>query len=251
MFDDFFRMLNKSIDPPSPANAMEKNTSLYEYSGALTNVRFSVFGLGNSSYPKYCSYGIFLDSCLEQLGAERVHTLGLGDELCGQEESFRTWSVGVYKSAVETFCIDTDTSFVDSLSNDELGWSPQTIRLTLVDSKEAPNICESLSKLHGRKILPCTLANRKNLHTENSDRKTHLIELNTQGHGGELQYKPGDHIGIFAQNRKELVDAILTKVANAPPCDQLVKVEILKEKPTVFGKICGHFVPTGHQLLDF
>ena len=66
-------------------------------------------------------------------------------------------------------------------------------------------------------------------------RKTDLIELNTEGYSGELQYKPGDHIGIFAQNRIELVDAILAKVTNAPPSDKLIKVEVLREKPTVFG----------------
>ena len=152
-------MLNKNNEPTS-------DVSLYEYSGALTNVRFSVFGLGNSSYPKYCSFGQFLDESFEKLGAERVFKLGMGDELCGQEESFRTWSASVFKSAVETFCIDTDTSFVDSLSNDELGWSPHTIRLTLMDGKERPEICERLSKLHNKKILPCKLVNRKNLQTE-------------------------------------------------------------------------------------
>ena len=51
-----------------------------------------------------------------------------------------------------------------------------------------------------------------------------------------MQYKPGDHIGILASNRKELVDNILAKVTNAPPPDQLVKIEILKEKPNLFGK---------------
>lgn len=58
-----------------------------------------------------------------------------------------------------------------------------------------------------------------------------------QGYAGELEYKPGDHVGIIAANRKELVDALLTKVSSAPPHDQLVKVEILKEKTTVFGEI--------------
>lgn len=48
-----------------------------------------MFGLGNSSYPKFCSYSKFLDSSLFELGADRIFELGLGDELCGQEESFR------------------------------------------------------------------------------------------------------------------------------------------------------------------
>ena len=70
---------------------------------------------------------------------------------------------------------------------------------------------------------------------EKSGRQTLNVGLNTQGYAGELEYKPGDHIGLFAANRKELVDDVLAKVSNAPPHDQLVKVEILKEKTTVFG----------------
>lgn len=60
-------------------------------------------------------------------------------------------------------------------------------------------------------------------------------ELNTHGSASELQYRPGDHVGLLAANRQDLVDALLAKIANAPPHDQLVKVEILKEKTTVFG----------------
>lgn len=39
----------------------------------------------------------------------------------------------------------------------------------------------------------------------------------------------------MASNRKELVDAILSKVTNAPTPDQLVRVEVLREKTNVFG----------------
>lgn len=73
------------------------NESIYNNSGALTNVRFSVFGLGNSSYPKFCSFAKFLDTSLHELGAERIYELGLGDELFGQEESFRLWCASVFK----------------------------------------------------------------------------------------------------------------------------------------------------------
>lgn len=66
-------------------------------------------------------------------------------------------------------------------------------------------------------------------------RVTLCAELNTVGFSGELQYKPGDHVGLFAANRKEYVEAILARATNAPPPDQLVKVEILKEKTTAFG----------------
>jgi sulfite reductase alpha subunit-like flavoprotein len=90
--------------------------------------------------------------------------------------------------------------------------------------------------LHSRKILPCKLIAKRNLQKENSGRVTLWVALNTHGSSSELQYKPGDHVGLLGSNRKELVDAVLSKVTNAPPHDQLVKVEVLKEKTTVFGE---------------
>lgn len=80
------------------SNGLNNNSqSIYNNSGALTNVRFAVFGLGNSSYPKFCSFGKFLDSCFSELGAERIYEFGTGDELCGQEDSFRRWCANAFK----------------------------------------------------------------------------------------------------------------------------------------------------------
>jgi len=39
-----------------------------------------VFGLGNKTYENYNSMGKFVDRKLEELGAERVFELGLGDD---------------------------------------------------------------------------------------------------------------------------------------------------------------------------
>ncbi len=69
-----------------------------------------------------------------------------------------------------------------------------------------------------------------------NSRITLFVELSTHGLSSEMQYKPGDHIGLLAQNRVEIVDSILAKVTNAPPPDQLVKIELLKEKANLFGK---------------
>ena len=78
-------------------NNNSNNQSMFANSGALSNVRFSVFGLGSSSYPKFCSFAKIVDACLGELGAERIAELGLGDELCGQEESFRRWCATAFK----------------------------------------------------------------------------------------------------------------------------------------------------------
>jgi len=39
-----------------------------------------VFGLGNKTYENFNSMGKFVDKKLEELGAERVFELGLGDD---------------------------------------------------------------------------------------------------------------------------------------------------------------------------
>jgi sulfite reductase alpha subunit-like flavoprotein len=38
-----------------------------------------------------------VDTLLEELGGERILKMREGDELCGQEEAFRTWAKKVFK----------------------------------------------------------------------------------------------------------------------------------------------------------
>lgn len=128
----------------------------------MQNVNFSVFGLGNSSYPKFCSFAKFVDKSLKDSGAECIHELGLGDELNGQEDAFKKWSVNTFKKALEMFCIDIDNAFIQSIS-DEFSWSPNNTRLIDYNSKQNMDLCQSLGKLHSRNILPCILNNKKNL----------------------------------------------------------------------------------------
>lgn len=59
--------------------------------------RFSVFGLGSRAYPHFCAFAHAVDTLFEELGGERILRMGEGDELCGQEESFRTWAKKVFK----------------------------------------------------------------------------------------------------------------------------------------------------------
>lgn len=39
-----------------------------------------VFGLGNKTYEHYNEIAIYIDHRLEELGATRVHEIGLGDD---------------------------------------------------------------------------------------------------------------------------------------------------------------------------
>lgn len=56
-----------------------------------------MFGLGSRAYPHFCAFGRAVDTLLEELGGERILKMREGDELCGQEEAFRTWAKKVFK----------------------------------------------------------------------------------------------------------------------------------------------------------
>lgn len=59
--------------------------------------RFCVFGLGSRAYPHFCAFARAVDTRLEELGGERLLQLGQGDELCGQEEAFRSWAQATFQ----------------------------------------------------------------------------------------------------------------------------------------------------------
>lgn len=48
-------------------------------------------------YPQFCAFAHAVDDKLAELGARRVTSIGEGDELNGQEESFSVWACTVFK----------------------------------------------------------------------------------------------------------------------------------------------------------
>ena len=76
--------------------------------------------------------------------------------------------------------------------------------------------------------------NRKNLQSACSERETILVQLDLDGH--PLKYQPGDHGVIYPVNDPDHVTTVIERLAGAPPRDQLVKLEWLREKQTPLGK---------------
>lgn len=70
--------------------------SLHEYltnnECDLSGLHYAVFGLGNKTYEHFNEIGKFFDRRLEELGAERVFELGLGDDDANLEEDFMRYA---------------------------------------------------------------------------------------------------------------------------------------------------------------
>uniref|UniRef100_A0A8C3A1G8 Nitric oxide synthase n=1 Tax=Cyclopterus lumpus TaxID=8103 RepID=A0A8C3A1G8_CYCLU len=208
-----------------------------EGTGPLANVRFSVFGLGSRAYPHFCAFAHAVDTLFEELGGERILRMGEGDELCGQEESFRTWAKKVFKAACDVFCVGDDVNIEkanDSLISNDRSWKKSKFRLTY--TAEAPALTEALNSVHKKKVFAAKMLESQNLQSPKSNRSTIFVRLHTNNHE-RLSYQPGDHLGIFPGNHEDLVTALLEKLEDAPPVNQIVKVEFLEERNTALGAI--------------
>uniref|UniRef100_F7IJJ9 Nitric oxide synthase n=1 Tax=Callithrix jacchus TaxID=9483 RepID=F7IJJ9_CALJA len=209
----------------------------FESAGPLANVRFSVFGLGSRAYPHFCAFGHAVDTLLEELGGERILKMREGDELCGQEEAFRTWAKKVFKAACDVFCVGDDVNIEkanNSLISNDRSWKRNKFRLTYV--AEAPELTQGLSNVHKKRVSAARLLSRQNLQSPKSSRSTIFVRLHTNG-SQELQYQPGDHLGVFPGNHEDLVNALMERLEDTPPVNQMVKVELLEERNTALGVI--------------
>lgn len=200
--------------------------------GPLSNVRFAVFGLGSSAYPNFCAFGQYMDNILAELGGERILQLAFGDEICGQEQSFRNWAPKIYKVACDIFCLDADEGISDMCllsQNDSL--TVNTVRL--VPTKCEEKLEDSLKKYHNKKVIKCLLKTSPiNLtNSSENDKTTILLRISAPN----VDYEPGDHLGIFPINNIELVEGILKRLSGLDDPDQILQLQILVEKQTPNG----------------
>ncbi|XP_062874328.1 nitric oxide synthase, brain [Trichomycterus rosablanca] len=219
-----------SSDEPEPK-------AHFESTGPLANVRFSVFGLGSRAYPHFCAFAHAVDTLFEELGGERILRMGEGDELCGQEEAFRTWAKKVFKAACDVFCVGDDVNIEkanNSLISNDRSWKKNKFRMTY--TSESPTLTQALYNIHKKKVSGAKFMMRQNLQSVKSNRSTIYVQLHANNHDS-LKYLPGDHLGIFPGNHEDLVTALIDKLEDAPPVNQIIRVEFLEERNTALGVI--------------
>lgn len=192
--------------PPPPHEASDL--------GPLSNVRFAVFGLGSSAYPNFCAYGKYVDKILADLGGERIHKLATGDELRGQEQSFRMWARSVFEQACDVFCVGDDIGPIEMTPSMEenIAWSPDKVRLFQKATDKNPPLGFGLSKGSSRRVVESRLVSRKVLQWDKEDDKKTIMVVLEASSDSELKYAPGDHIGIYAVNRDDIVNGIVQRL---------------------------------------
>ncbi|CAN8015208.1 unnamed protein product, partial [Ixodes persulcatus] len=173
------RTTSMSFVRKNSVNASENDTGspppAHETSdlGPLSNVRFAVFGLGSSAYPNFCAYGKYVDKILADLGGERICKLTTGDELRGQEQSFRLWAKSVFEQACDVFCVGDGIGPIEMTPSMEenIAWSPDKVRLDRKATDKNPVLGFGLSKGSSRRVVVSRLVSRKVLQWDPEDDK--------------------------------------------------------------------------------
>ncbi|AFJ01549.1 Sulfite reductase (NADPH) flavoprotein alpha-component [Methylophaga frappieri] len=181
-------------DPPD--NAMD----LYEFLNGkkapkLNDLKYSVLSLGDSSYEYFCQTGIDFDKRLSELGA---------------------------KAIIDRVDCDVDyDDLADKWIEDFLN-SIETTAPAAAASAPATLASAGTTSAYDRKnpFMAPMLTNQL-LNGKGSNKETRHIEISLEESG--LQYKPGDALGVYAQNDPALVAALIT--ALKLDAEQVIRVD--------------------------
>lgn len=167
-------------DPPDNALSYYEDF-MSEAMPRLAAVKYSVCGLGDTSYEHFCKMGKDFDARLAALGAERVHDRADCD--VDYQATFDAWLAAALKAfpGAEAPAITLPAP----ASSHDGGHGAY--------DKNNPYLSEILEKV----VLNGTGSSKEVLH----------VELSLEGSG--LTYEPGDALGICPVNRASVVEEVL------------------------------------------
>lgn len=193
-------------DPPDNAVAFYE-AFMSDAMPKLAGVKYSVCGLGDTSYEHFCKMGKDFDARLAALGAERVHNRADCD--VDYQAAFDAWLAAALKAFPGGEAAAPAVTLPAAPAASHGGGHGAY-------DKNNPYLSEILGKI----VLNGTGSSKEVLH----------LELSLEGSG--LTYEPGDALGICPVNRASMVEEVLAATglsANAKLGDTTL-VEALKNE---------------------
>lgn len=158
----------------------------------LEELRYSVLSLGDSSYELFCKTGKNFDQRLEELGGTRLSTRTDCD--LDYDEPAGEWMDNVLSALTATQGAPAQATEINMAVENNL------LSGQLTYSRTSPFEAEVLENI--------------NLNGRGSNRETHHLELSLEG--SNLQYEPGDSLGIYPENNPVLVDKLIDTMGWQP-----------------------------------
>lgn len=179
----------------------------------LDGLKYSVLALGDTSYEFFCQTGKDFDQRLQELGGTPIVPR-----------------------------VDCDVDFDEAAAewmNDVLASLSSTPATAGTLSSEAVVAAVSGGETEYNRTNPfkAEVLENLNLNGRGSDRETRHIELSLEG--SNLDYEPGDSLGVFPENHPRLVDELISAMGwNA---DERVTVNKSGEQVSVYEALLRYF----------
>jgi len=198
-----------------PDNGKEFHEFLHgRKAGKLNGVRYSVLGLGDSSYEHFCQAGRDFDTRLAALGAERIHPRADCD--VDYDDTAAQWIEG----ALNAFA-DTAAHVVDAQRARPVAAPRGNGNVTPLYSKKHPFLAAALANI--------------NLSGHGSRKEVRHLELSLDG--SALNYEPGDSVGVLPTNDP----AVVAELLEALGLDPASSVDVGNEATTLEFALAHHY----------
>ncbi|MBJ9974042.1 molybdopterin-dependent oxidoreductase [Pseudomonas sp. S75] len=183
-------------DPPDNAVDFWQTLSQAEPQ-ALTDSRFSVLALGDSSYRQFCGFGRRLDERLAALGAERIQP--------------RLDCEPDYQAPAERWLVELCARLGTSINADDSakanGNASGAPALPLPASTHRSALTPERNPYTRAQPLRTTLLSNRLLNGHGAEKETRHLAFDLAGH--TFPYQAGDALGVWPVNAPRLVDEVL------------------------------------------
>ncbi|SPP86155.1 NADPH--cytochrome P450 reductase isoform X1 [Drosophila guanche] len=187
-------------------NAMEFYEWITNGDVDLTGLNYAVFGLGNKTYEHYNKVAIYVDKRLEELGANRVFELGLGDDDANIEDDFITWKDRFWPAVCDHFGIEGGGEEV-LIRQYRLLEQPDVLpdRIYTGEIARLHSMQNQRPPFDAKNPFLAPIKVNRELH-KGGGRSCMHIELSIEG--SKMRYDAGDHVAMYPINDKSLVEKL-------------------------------------------
>lgn len=169
----FITVVSTHGDGDPPAAAKNFYDHIHANGFKLEKMKYGVVALGDSSYPLFCKAGEQIDLQLNKMGAQRLVSL----QKCDTD----------YEAEAEA-------------------WFDEVLKQLNSLNTTAPAAAPAIPKKStGKKIYTGTVITSVNLNDRGSNKETYHIEIAAE----DVEYLPGDSLGIIPSNPLQTVKAII------------------------------------------
>lgn len=244
-------------------NADEFHTWLTDEADTLSTLRFTVFGLGNSTYEFYNAIGRKFDQLLEEKGGERFAEYGEGDDGTGTlDEDFLSWKDGVFDSLKNNLNYEEKElkyePNVKLTERDDLTVDDSHVSLGEPNKKYINSQGVDLSKGPFDHTHPYLAKITKTKELFNSkDRNCVHVEFDISD--SNLKYSTGDHLAVWPSNSDENIKQFLKCFGLEDKENTVIELKALDStysipfpSPITYGAVIKHHLeisgPISRQL---